>query len=198
MAERRSRRELICEAALDLAAEGGNHALTHQGIDARLGLARGSTSYYYRTRHALVSAAIAHLARRSREHFDSAASIVRPPTIEAAGNLIADQLETLVTDRRRDVLARYALVVDAAADDELRTGLASCLFSLPAATALMDALGASGPPDAARDLISLLEGMVSDFAFGTRVLAPGDSFAEHRESLRTTIRLWIGTLVTSR
>jgi len=198
MAERRSRRELICEAALDLAAEGGNHALTHQGIDARLGLARGSTSYYYRTRHALVSAAIAHLARRSREHFESAASTVRPPTVEAAGNLIADQLETLVTDRRRDVLARYALVVDAAADDELRAGLASCLFSLPAATALMGALGASEPPGAARDLISLLEGMVFDFSFGTRVLAPGDSFAEHRESTRTVISLWIGTLVTSR
>ncbi len=30
MADRRSRRDLICEAALDLAAEGGNHALTHQ------------------------------------------------------------------------------------------------------------------------------------------------------------------------
>ena len=52
MAHRRSRRDLICEAALDLAAEGGNHALTHQAIDARLGLARGSTSYYYRTRAA--------------------------------------------------------------------------------------------------------------------------------------------------
>ncbi|MFD6675824.1 TetR/AcrR family transcriptional regulator [Rhodococcus zopfii] len=198
MADRRSRRDLICEAALDLAAEGGNHALTHQGIDARLGLARGSTSYYYRTRHALVSAAIAHLTRRSREHFESAAPSVVPPTIEVAGNLIADQLETLLTDRRRDVLARYALVVDASADDELRAGLASCLFSLPAATALMEELGASEPLDAARDLISLLEGMVFDFASGTRALVPGGSFTDHRESLRTAIRLWIGTLATSR
>ncbi len=146
-----------------------------------------------------MSAAIAHLTRRSREHFESAAPSVVPPTIEVAGNLIADQLETLLTDRRRDVLARYALVVDASADDELRAGLASCLFSLPAATALMEELGASEPPlDAARDLISLLEGMVFDFASGTRALVPGGSFTDHRESLRTAIRLWIGTLATSR
>lgn len=201
MAHRRSRRDLICEAALDLAAEGGNHALTHQGVDARLGLARGSTSYYYRTRHALVSAAIAHLARRSREHFDEAVSAVPPQTkwtIDEAGSLIADQLETLLTDRRRDVLARYALVSDAADDDELRSGLASCLFSFAAATALMDDLGASDPPVAARDLLSLLEGLVFDFAFGARMPAPGNSLGDRHESLRTTICLWVDALVTSR
>lgn len=201
MAHRRSRRDLICEAALDLAAEGGNHALTHQGVDARLGLARGSTSYYYRTRHALVSAAITHLAGRSREYFADAVSAVPPQTeqtTEGAASLIADQLETLLTDRRRDVLARYALVSDAANDDELRSGLAACLFSLSAATALMNALGASDPPLAARDLVSLLEGLVFDLAFGARVLAPGASPVDRNDSLRTAIRLWIDTLVASR
>ncbi|MCQ4120016.1 TetR/AcrR family transcriptional regulator [Rhodococcus tibetensis] len=198
MADRRSRRDLICEAALDLAAEGGNHALTHQGIDARLGLARGSTSYYYRTRHALVSAAITHLARRSRELFDKAVSSVPPQTTDEAGRLIADQLETLLVDRRRDVRARYALVVDATNDDALRTGLASCLFSRSEATALMGALGASDPQLAARDLISLLEGLVFDLTFGARTLVPSSSFAEHRDSMRTAITLWIDTLVVSR
>ena len=198
MADRRSRRDLICEAALDLAAAGGNHALTHQGIDARLGLARGSTSYYYRTRRALVSAAITHLARRSREYFDKAVSSVPPQTTEEAGRLIADQLETLLVDRRRDVLARYALVVDAASDDALRAGLASCLFSCSEATALMGALGASDPQLAAGDLLSLLEGLVFDLAFGARTLLPGSSFAEHRASVRTAITLWIDTLVMRR
>ncbi|MGW6695353.1 TetR/AcrR family transcriptional regulator [Rhodococcus sp. NPDC054953] len=192
MAHRRSRRDLICEAALDLAADGGNHALTHQGVDARLGLARGSTSYYYRTRRALVSAAITRLATRSREHFADAASSDPPRTTEEAGRVIADHLETLLVDRRRDVLARYALAVDAAGNEELRAGLASCLFSLPAATALMGALGARDPAVAARDLISLLEGLVFDCTFGARALAPCV------DDRRATIRLWLDTLVASR
>jgi AcrR family transcriptional regulator len=191
MSHRRSRREVICEAALDLAAEGGNHALTHQAIDARLGLARGSTSYYYRTRTALVSAAVAHLTARSRERFDAAVPAEPPRSIDEAADVIAVQLEMLVGDRRRDVLARYALMADAV-DDELRAGLASCLFSCPAATVLMDALGASDAEGAGRDLVSLLEGLVFDVAAGARVFDPGDSPAE---SLRAPVHRWIAALV---
>ncbi|MGW0018882.1 TetR/AcrR family transcriptional regulator [Rhodococcus sp. NPDC003382] len=191
MAHRRSRRDLICEAALDLAAEGGNHALTHQAIDARLGLARGSTSYYYRTRAALVSAAVVHLTEISRERFQAAVPAEPPRSIEEAAGVIATQLETLVGERRRDVLARYALVADTFDDDELRVGLASCLFSCPAATALMDVLGASDAEGAARDLVSLLEGLVFDVAVGARVLDPGGSPAE---SLRAPIRRWLAAL----
>lgn len=198
MPHRPSRRDLICEAALDLAAEGGNHALTHQAIDARLGLARGSTSYYYRTRHALVSAAITHLATRSRAHFHEAVPTNWTATSEEAANLIAGQLEILLADRHRDALARYALVVDAARDDELRASLASCLFSSLAATRLMDALGTADPAGAARDLISLLEGLVFDLTYGSRALDTDTSSADRRESLRITIRLWIDTLVATR
>lgn len=197
MPHRRSRRDLICEAALDLAAEGGNHALTHQGIDAHLGLARGSTSYYYRTRHALVSAAVAHLASRSRTAFDDALPAEPPRTAGEACTLITDQLRSLFVDRRRDVLARYALVVDAAHDDELRAGLATCLFSSPKATALMDALGAADPARAGRDLITLLEGLVFDLAYGSRALDPDTPFDDRRASVHGTITLWVDALVTS-
>ncbi|WP_367652196.1 TetR/AcrR family transcriptional regulator [Rhodococcus pyridinivorans] len=198
MSHRRSRRVLICEAALDLAAEGGNHALTHQGIDARLGLARGSTSYYYRTRHALVSAAIAHLTRRSREHFLDAVPSRPPETSLEAATLIAAQVETLLVERRRDVLARYALLADAVGDDELREGLASCLFSLPAATELLGVLGAPDPPIAARDLISLLEGLVFTHAFAARIVDAGTSITGHPETLQVSIRLWIDALTGRR
>ncbi|TCN54946.1 hypothetical protein EV641_104211 [Rhodococcus sp. SMB37] len=194
MPHRSSRRDLICDAALDLVAEGGNHALTHRGIDTRLELARGSTSYYYRTRHSLVSAAIAHLTRRSSESFRAALPAVPLRTVEEASALITDQLETLIVDRRRDVLARYSLAVDASGDDELRAALASCLFSRPAATVLMDSLGAGDPDGAARDLITLLEGVVFDLTYGSRALAADTRFAEHRQSVQRAIALWIGAL----
>ena len=50
------RRTAICEAVLDLAAEGGNRAVTHGAVDRRLDLPKGSTSYYFRTKRALLEA----------------------------------------------------------------------------------------------------------------------------------------------
>ncbi|MFZ2527535.1 MAG: TetR family transcriptional regulator [Rhodococcus sp. (in: high G+C Gram-positive bacteria)] len=196
MAHRRSRRDLICEAALDLAAEGGNHALTHQAIDAQLGLARGSTSYYYRTRRALVHAALTHLTARSRERFRAAVPDEPPRSIDEAAGIIAAYVESLVRERRRDVLARYALMSDAHDDDELRADLASCLFSRPAATALMAALGASDADVAGSDLVSLLEGLVFDVAVGARVIV-GGAAPEPAGRLRVPIRRWVEALVAS-
>ncbi|MBM9839161.1 TetR family transcriptional regulator [Rhodococcus hoagii] len=197
MSHRPSRRESICEAALDLAAEGGNHAVTHQAIDRRLSLAKGSTSYYFRTRDALVGAAVRRLTERSRAAFaDAYGAGVGGVSVEGAADLMADQIVLLLTGRRRDVLARYALAVDAADDEELRPALAGCLFSVEKATGLLEALGASDPDSAAHDLISLLEGLVFDSVYGSRsVLAGGSTPSTQR--FRVTIRLWLAALAES-
>ncbi|NKR47372.1 TetR family transcriptional regulator [Rhodococcus hoagii] len=197
MSHRPSRRESICEAALDLAAEGGNHAVTHQAIDRRLSLAKGSTSYYFRTRDALVGAAVRRLTERSRAAFAEAYGAgVGGVSVEGAADLMAAQIVLLLTGRRRDVLARYALAVDAADDEELRPALAGCLFSVEKATGLLEALGASDPDSAAHDLISLLEGLVFDSVYGSRsVLAGGSTPSTQR--FRVTIRLWLAALAES-
>ena len=100
-----TRREEICEAALDLAAEGGNRAVTHHAIDDKLGLSRGSTSYYYRTRQQLLTAAIEHLTLASRSAYREALGTEPPPgaLVDAAADLIARQVDKLLADRRRDV-----------------------------------------------------------------------------------------------
>ncbi|BCN62638.1 hypothetical protein RE9431_10930 [Prescottella equi] len=194
MSHRPSRRESICESALDLAAEGGNHAVTHQAIDRRLSLAKGSTSYYFRTRDALVGAAVRRLTERSRAAFAEAYGAgVGGVSVEGAADLMADQIVLLLTGRRRDVLARYALAVDAADDEELRPALAGCLFSVEKATGLLEALGASDPDSAAHDLISLLEGLVFDSVYGSRSVLAGGS-APSTQRFRVTIRLWLAAL----
>lgn len=193
MSHRPSRREAICEAALDLAAEGGNHAVTHQAIDRRLGLAKGSTSYYFRTRDALVGAAVRRLAERSRAAFVEAYVADSAPSVDSAADLIADQLVLLLTDRRRDVLARYALAVDAAGDEELRRALAGSLFSVDRATGLVESLGASDPVAAAHDLISLLEGLVFDAVYGSRSVHDGGS-EPNADRLRSTVGVWLVAL----
>ncbi|MFF2557433.1 TetR/AcrR family transcriptional regulator [Nocardia sp. NPDC058058] len=193
--DRSARRSAICAAALELAAAGGNRAVTHHAIDDRLGIARGSTSYYYRTRLELLRASVIHLATTSRQAFRVAADAQDSgaPTVRTAADLMAGQLDLLLGPRRSDALARYALAADAAGDEALREALANCLFSVPAATALFEALGAAesnravsgtnqpvsganqpvaelDPERAARDLISLLEGLLFDRLYGARSL----------------------------
>lgn len=191
------RRRAICEAALDLAAAGGNRAVTHHAVDGRLGIARGSTSYYYRTRQDLLEAAITRLTDASREAFHTALGVAGDDAegadgtslLDRATELIAGQLDRLLGDRRRDALARYALVPDTAGNESLRAALAVCLFSTPAAEKLMASLGAADSARAARDLVSLLEGLLFDRLHGTRSL-PGDA----TDDLRPTIRLWLAAL----
>ncbi len=194
------RRQAICGAALDLAATGGNRAITHHAIDDRLGIARGSTSYYYRTRQELLEAAIEHLATTSRQAFHSALAVPDDcnAPLEGAAELIAGQLDLLLGDRRRDALARYALAADTAGNEELRRALAVCLFSLPAAEELLKSLGALDPNQAARDLISLLEGLLFDRLYGLRSLLtiPPDTAAS-RDDLRPTIRRWLAALAAT-
>ncbi|MFX1756919.1 TetR/AcrR family transcriptional regulator [Rhodococcus sp. As11] len=192
--ERPSRRTAISDAALELAARGGNHAVTHTGIDMHLGLAKGSTSYYFRTRHALVAAAIARLTERSRADF--AALFPAPPGDESRGpaDLIANYLERLLTARRTDVLARYALATDAQLEPGTAEALAGCMFSVPAATGLMRDLGASHPDTAARDLVTLLEGVLFDRTHGTRAHASSGSVTVRVDEIRSTVGLWLDAL----
>ncbi len=58
MADRRTE---ILDAALRVLAEHGMRGLTHRGVDAAAGIAPGSTSYYFRSRSALVEGCVARL-----------------------------------------------------------------------------------------------------------------------------------------
>lgn len=164
---RPGRRPAICDAAIELAATGGTHAVTHQGVDRRLDLPRGSTSYYYRTREALVGAAAERLVERSRERFES--RMAGEPMLP--GVLIADYLDELLTERRADVFARLALALDPSLAVGTRDALSRCFFSLPAAERLMTALSASDPRaadsrTAADELVTVLEGIVAAHTYG--------------------------------
>lgn len=163
MAPRTSRRADICRAAVALAARGGSHALTHQGIDAALGIARGSTSYYYRTRSALIGAVAEHVATESAAAFADLLADARPadgPVAADPGEVIERYLEELVTTRRDEVRARIALLLDADCTAEHRRALAGCLFSRDAAVELFRAQGHPRPERAAAAMLDGLEGRV--------------------------------------
>lgn len=57
------RRRDLLDAAVQVLAQTGLRGLTHRAVDAQAGVPQGSTSTYYRTRLALLSALTAHVAQ---------------------------------------------------------------------------------------------------------------------------------------
>ena len=68
-----TRRADILDAAIYLVARAGLRGLTHRAVDAAAGLAEGSTSAYYRTRAALLSAVVSRLDERIGTDVDALA-----------------------------------------------------------------------------------------------------------------------------
>ncbi|MER5759959.1 TetR/AcrR family transcriptional regulator, partial [Streptomyces sp. NPDC002082] len=68
------RRTLIADSAIELVAAAGLRGLTHRAVDGAAGLPAGSTSYYFRTRTALIGACYARLAELDLGDFDGGAA----------------------------------------------------------------------------------------------------------------------------
>ena len=161
------RRPLIADSAIDVLADGGARALTHHAVDRAAGLAAGSTSYYFRTRDALVAAVIERIREHSRAAFDAALA-PEPLTVATASVFIADQLHDLVAQRRPQALAVVALLPVASVDIEVREQLLDCLFSRELAHALAAELGVPSPEEVGDDLVDLLTGRLLGMLFRPR------------------------------
>ncbi|MGB6245507.1 TetR/AcrR family transcriptional regulator [Gordonia sp. (in: high G+C Gram-positive bacteria)] len=124
------RRDQIAEAGIRIIARRGVRALTHRAIDEERGLALGSTSYYARTRRALIDEIVRVLAERSIADLEEAARALVMPSgmsVPDARKELLDVLESAVTAfaRRPDELkARYALLLELDEDEPARATLA--------------------------------------------------------------------------
>jgi DNA-binding transcriptional regulator YbjK len=113
----RRRREL-CDAAIEVLAEHGSRGLSHERVDRAAGVAVGSTSYYYRTRTALLQG----VAERVNE-VDTAnlQSVMTEPADPSAPFLRLARLTVMQADGCGLVLnkARHELVLAASRDPAL-------------------------------------------------------------------------------
>ncbi|NNH73468.1 TetR family transcriptional regulator [Nocardia uniformis] len=169
------RRTRIVDSAIDLIATQGIRALTHRALDTALELPAGSTSYYFRTKRALVEAIVDRIQHRSRDDF-AAARHEEPESSspEAIAHGVAHWLDQLLTHRRTHLITRHALIIDLLGDPELHARLTKSLFSHEQAQLLFQALGSHDPDIAAADFLAILEGLVFDRFAGARThLAPG-------------------------
>ncbi|OKI60947.1 TetR/AcrR family transcriptional regulator [Streptomyces sp. MJM1172] len=157
------RRTLIADTAIDLVAAAGLRGLTHRAVDAAAELPAGSTSYYFRTRTALIGACYQRLAELDLGDVNADG----PPPAEADRSAAAAALAALLyrwlTTGRARQLARFELSLEAARTPELAPELHRAgLGARARATAVLAALGAERPEEAAELLVGWTEGILYD------------------------------------
>ncbi|MFE4500389.1 TetR/AcrR family transcriptional regulator [Rhodococcus sp. NPDC056743] len=157
------RRPLMGACAVTIIAEHGPRALTHRAVDAAMGIPQGSTSYYFRTRESLLAAAVQHIVEQSQSTFAEFLDDKSDPA-----TVIARYLGDLLTRRRDELIARYALLLEIRSNRELHDALAQSLFSTARAQEIFAGHRVKNPESAASDLVSLLEGLLFDRCIGSR------------------------------
>lgn len=157
-----SRRSVLGDAAIELIAREGLRGLTHRGVDSLACLPTGSTSYYARTRLALLELAVA----RMLEH-DEAQAGPTDSTVDGFATMIATFLQDAMTAGRRRTLARYELALEATRRPELRLAYdrAGARLREHAATMLASA-GSTAPERHARTLVAWCDGTLFDSIAG--------------------------------
>ncbi|MEU6880370.1 TetR family transcriptional regulator C-terminal domain-containing protein [Streptomyces sp. NPDC046712] len=175
------RRTLLADAALGVLADAGMRGLTHRAVDAAAKLPAGTTSAYYRTRSALLTALVRRLVELDQAELTAAAE--RTPGPRSAAEL-AHAIDALVAARltgegRRRSLARYACAVESVRDPELREILIP--RENPGRDTVRDFLAAQGvedPEGRTLTLLACVDGLVFD-----RVVTGGSVAVEEVEGL---------------
>lgn len=151
--------------------------LTHRAVDTRAGLPSGSASYWFRTRHDLISASLDHLAE-----LDAA-------DVAAAGGLPVDEAEALTLlllqwlgPHRIRTTARFELFLEAARDEELQPALARWRAAFRKLAAPLTARS-SDPERAARLLVGAIDGLLLDRLTRADTPSPQEAAADARALL---------------
>ncbi|WP_030730305.1 TetR/AcrR family transcriptional regulator [Streptomyces sp. NRRL S-237] len=172
------RRTLIADTAIDLVAAAGLRGLTHRAVDGAAGLPAGSTSYYFRTRTALIGACYARLAELDLGDVGDFGEIGEigdvggegppppgpaPADRETAAAALAGLLHRWLTVGRARQLARFELSLEAARNPELEADFHRAGQGARArASGILAALGARRPEEAAELLVAWTDGLLYD------------------------------------
>jgi len=163
------RRTAILDGALEVLAEQGMRGLTHRAVDAAAGLPPGSTSYYFRSRAALVTGCVQRLVERDLTEDVATVDAAVDAAVQGAGPdlpaVLAGALTAvgvrMATAERQRTLARYELSLAAVRDAALRAELVAGGDTIRRrGTALLARAGITEPDAAAEELAALLDGLV--------------------------------------
>ena len=116
------RKTLIADTAIALLGELGARGLTHRAVDARAGLALGSTSFYCRSRIELLSLALNRHAALDLADLEADAARwagTQPSRDTFVDGLVARIGDWLSPDKRHRLVARFELFLIASREPEL-------------------------------------------------------------------------------
>jgi DNA-binding transcriptional regulator YbjK len=184
------RRSQLADAALATLAASGMRGLTHRAVDAAAGVAEGSTSYYFRTRQALLEAAVARMAELDLGRSAALSPTSGPRTPDSLAEFITRWLTVSLREGRTVLLARYELALESTRRPELRDMLirAGAAFR-DLAAGLLAAMGAEDPARRGRDLVAYLDGLLFDeiAGAGAGTLTPDRLAAAVRDLVRVAL-----------
>jgi DNA-binding transcriptional regulator YbjK len=158
------RRSGILDGALQVIADHGMRALTHRAVDAAAGLPAGSTSYYYRSRAALVAGCVERLLQLDLEQDVPAAEAAvagAGDVVDALAGVLVELGVRMATVERHRTLARYELGLAGSRDAGLRAELVHGGDVIRRRGAdLLARAGATDPDAASAEVTAVLDGLV--------------------------------------
>jgi DNA-binding transcriptional regulator YbjK len=181
---------MIADTTIDLLATGGARGVTHRAVDAAAGLPEGSTSYYFRSRSALLIAAAERLAQLdlTSDGDPNPAAAEHGIAAHDLCDIFARLVHEQATTHRRRTLARYELSLEAARNPEVAAVMTAIGSRFTAIAArMLENLGAQDPVGDARALIAACAGLVFESTVGAQ-----QPYTEQE------IRAVIGDLLTAR
>nr|BFE79968.1 TetR/AcrR family transcriptional regulator [Planobispora longispora] len=170
------RRRVLADAAIDVLGRQGVHGLSHRAVDERSGLPAGTASNYFRSRDALLAAAMDRVADLHHAEMEAAAALETAPIgrarlIEMLGlSLLA------AADRNR---IRYLAVCELSLEATRRPALLETLTAMNEASVRFTceqhrALGLDTSVEDVRTLILLYGNALFGLLTGPRADHPGD------------------------
>jgi len=183
------RRDAIADAAIHLVATRGLRGLTHRAVDTEAGLPPGSTSYYLRTRNALLTACVNRMLTRD-------VSGMPAGTQAEPVELLVGMTVGLAQDRPDDLVARYELSLEASRQPELRKAINEGGRELRAMLAqLLEGLGVPDASAAAWPVAAMMDGLLYDRVAGAGATLSPEAF---EAAVRRSVMALIEGLRTGR
>jgi len=158
------RRIFLADAGLAVLAATGARGLTHRAVDRAAGIAEGSTSYYFRTRAALLQACAERLAAHTMQVIGRTADAAEL-TVDGLIVIAERAVHAWTADKGRLILARHELLLESARYPELRGPIETAAEHVRALVEQrIEEWSLPDPPGRTGDLIACLDGLALAYA----------------------------------